>query len=110
MVPTDRPAVISARFRFFSFCIKMFCPHCGRPSLSRICKHCSLESETKASRIARRQGWLYLLVRPGVGAGLLGLLLGLMSGNVIGLVGGLLLGGLIGTAYQLLSREKRFFR
>jgi hypothetical protein len=33
-----------------------------------------------------------------------------MSGNVIGLVGGLLLGGLIGTAYQMLSREKRFFR
>lgn len=88
----------------------MFCPHCGRPSVSRICKHCSLESETLASRIARRQGWLYLLVRPGVGAGMLGLLFGLMSGNVIGLVGGLLLGGLVGTTYQLLSREKRFTR
>ncbi|MDO9201755.1 MAG: hypothetical protein Q8K34_17690 [Hydrogenophaga sp.] len=73
-----------------------------------MCKHCSLESESLARQIARRRGWLYLLVRPGVGAGLLALVFMLMGGTLAGLVSGLLLGGLLGMAYQGLYREKRF--
>jgi hypothetical protein len=73
-----------------------------------MCKHCSLESESLASQIARRRGWLYLLVRPGVGAGWLAFVFMLMGGKSAGLVSGLLLGALLGMAYQWLHRAQRF--
>lgn len=83
----------------------MFCPHCGRASVSPKCKHCSLESESLRSQIARRRGWPHTLVRPGAGAGLLAVAFMLMGG---GLVGGVLLGSLLGMTYQGLRRVKRF--
>jgi hypothetical protein len=73
-----------------------------------MCKHCSLESESLASQIARRRGWPYLLVRPGVAGGFLALAFVLMAGTLDGLLGGLLLGSLLGMAYQWLVRQKRF--
>lgn len=88
----------------------MFCPHCGHPSLSSVCKHCSLPSESVAGRIVRRQGWLSLLARLGLSASLLSVIFLLTGNGMTGMLLGGMLGGLLGAAFLSLLREKRFHR
>lgn len=88
----------------------MFCPHCGHPSFSSVCKHCSLPSESVASRIVRRQGWPTLLAHLGVWAFLVSVLFLLMGHGVTGMLLGGMLGGMLGAAFLSLLREKRFLR
>lgn len=86
----------------------MFCPHCFRASLSRICSFCGGEHEPLSSRIRRRQGWKKLLVRPAIGALVLTVLLVLMGVRWPGWMVGAVLGALAGAAFQSLIRVKRY--